>query len=196
MDSSNSAKKIVIFASGQGSNAKNIIHHFKDRNDVKIAHVMSNNIRANVLKMAHEHEISSLYFDRIALYNSNEVLHLLKDAQPDLIVLAGFLWMMPENILNEFEGKIINIHPALLPEYGGKGMYGNYVHEAVLENKEKESGITIHWVNEKYDEGKTIAQFKVDVQPSDSVKTLREKIQQLEKQHFPKVIDQILFKES
>lgn len=196
MKSSNSAKKIVIFASGQGSNAKNIISYFQTRDDVKIAHVMSNNIRANVLKLAHDHEISSLHFDRTALYNSNEVLHILTDTNPDLIVLAGFLWMMPENILSEFEGKIINIHPALLPKYGGKGMYGNYVHQAVLENKDKESGITIHYVNEKYDEGETIAQFKVNVEPNDSVKSLREKVQQLEKKHFPKVIDQILFKES
>ena len=111
-------------------------------------------------------------------------------------ILNWNVQILSDKMCKDFYGKIINIHPALLPKYGGKGMYGNYVHEAVLENEEKESGITIHWVNENYDEGKTIAQFKVDVHPSDSVKTLREKIQQLEKKHFPKVIDQILFKES
>ncbi|MBW2960213.1 phosphoribosylglycinamide formyltransferase [Mesonia aestuariivivens] len=196
MNSSNSTKKIVIFASGQGSNAKNIIRYFQDRNDVKISHVLSNNIRANVLKMAHEHEINSLHFDREALYHSNEILHILKDTNPDLIVLAGFLWIMPQEIIAEFENKIINLHPALLPKYGGKGMYGNYVHQAVLENKEKESGITIHYVNEKYDEGKTIAQFSTSIETNESMETLKKKIQQLEHENFPKVIDELLSKKS
>jgi len=192
MNSSNTTKKIIIFASGQGSNAKNIIHYFRDRNDVEISHVLSNNIKANVLKMAHDHEINALHFDRSALYNSNEVLHILKDTDPDLIVLAGFLWIMPTEIIQEFENKIINIHPALLPKYGGKGMYGNYVHQAVLENKEKETGITIHFVNEKYDEGKTISQFSTEVAPNETLESLKEKIHQLEHKHFPEVIDQLL----
>jgi phosphoribosylglycinamide formyltransferase-1 len=195
MNSANSPKKIVIFASGQGSNAKNIIEHFQHRNDVKVAHVLSNRIKANVLKIAHDHEISALHFDRSALYNSNEVLHVLQDTNPDLIVLAGFLWMMPKEILNEFEGKIINIHPALLPKYGGKGMYGDKVHQAVLENKEEETGISIHYVNDKYDEGEVIHQSKVEVSPNDSLKTIKEKIKQLEQKHFPEVIDNLLFAE-
>jgi len=196
MNSANSTKKIIIFASGQGSNAKKIIEYFQDRNDVKIAHVLSNNIRANVLKMAHDFEISALHFDRTAFYDTHEVLHVLKDAEPNLIVLAGFLWMMPTEIINEFENKIINIHPALLPKYGGKGMYGNHVHQAVLENKETESGITIHYVNEKYDEGEVVAQFETKITPDDSMETLKKKIQQLEHEHFPKVIDQLLSKKA
>lgn len=196
MNSESPVKKIVIFASGQGSNAKKIIEYFQDRSDVKIAHVLSNNIRANVLKMAHDHEINALHFDRAALYNSHEVLHILQDTNPDLIVLAGFLWMMPEEIIREFDNKIINIHPALLPNYGGKGMYGNHVHQAVIENKEAVSGITIHYVNEKYDEGEVIAQFETQLTPKDSIETLKKKIQQLEHEHFPKVIDQLLSKKA
>jgi len=193
MDSTNLSKTIIIFASGHGSNAKNIIDHFKNRKDVKIAHVLSNNIKANVLKIAHDHEISALHFDRSALYNTNEVLHILQDTEPDLIVLAGFLWIMPKEILDQFEERIINIHPALLPKYGGKGMYGDKVHKAVLENKEKETGISIHYVNEKYDEGEIIHQSKVEVSANESLKTLKEKIKQLEQKHFPEVIDKLLF---
>lgn len=187
------AKKIVIFASGKGSNAKNIIKYFRPRDDVKIAHVLSNNKNAKVLQKAHRFDVSALYFDRAALYDSKEVYNILKDTNPDLIVLAGFLWLLPEKILHKFPNKIINIHPALLPKYGGKGMYGDKVHQAVVENKELKTGISIHYVNENYDEGEIIAQFYTDVSSDDSPKQVAKKVKALEKEHFPKVIDEILF---
>ena len=174
-----SQKNIVIFASGEGTNAKNIIQYFSKQNNIKVTHVLSNNIRAKVLKTAHDLKINALHFDRSAFYNTNEVLHVLQDVDPDLIVLAGFLWMMPENIVQEFSGRIINIHPALLPKYGGKGMYGDNVHKAVLENKEDETGISIHYVNEEYDEGKIIKQFPVKLDPADDLTSLKKKIKTL-----------------
>lgn len=189
-----SQKNIVIFASGEGTNAKNIIQYFSKQNNIKVTHVLSNNIRAKVLKTAHDLKINALHFDRSAFYNTNEVLHVLQDVDPDLIVLAGFLWMMPENIVQEFSGRIINIHPALLPKYGGKGMYGDNVHKAVLENKEDETGISIHYVNEEYDEGKIIKQFPVKLDPADDLTSLKKKIKTLEHKHFPEVIEEILTK--
>ena len=141
------AKKIVIFASGTGTNTENIIKYFQPRDQAKVVHVFSNSKSAKVLQKAYEQEVNALYFDKPALYETNEVLNILKDTNPDLIVLAGFLWILPENILHAFPNKIINIHPALLPKYGGKGMYGMKVHQAVAENKEEKTGITIHYVN-------------------------------------------------
>ncbi|MDR6299873.1 phosphoribosylglycinamide formyltransferase [Mesonia maritima] len=187
-----SQKNIVIFASGEGTNAKNIIQYFSKQNNIKVTHVLSNNIRAKVLKTAHDLEINALHFDRAALYHTNEVFHLLQDINPDLIVLAGFLWILPEKIIEEFPNKIINIHPALLPKYGGKGMYGNNVHKAVLENNETETGISIHYVNEKYDEGELIEQFSVKIEPSDDLDSVKKKIKTLEHKHFPEVIEKLL----
>lgn len=191
-----SVKKVVIFASGQGSNAKQIIDYFKNRDDVKIAHVLSNNIRAKVLKTAHEMETSALHFDRDAFYETNEVLNVLKDTNPDLIVLAGFMWKVPEKILRAFPNKIVNIHPALLPKYGGKGMYGDNVHKAVLHKKETETGISIHYVNAEYDEGELIAQFKTEISPEDNLESLVEKVKKLEHYNYPRVIDTLLFSET
>lgn len=187
------AKKIVIFASGTGTNTENIIKYFNPRDRVKVAHVLSNNKSAKVLQKAHELEVKALYFDKAALYDTNEVLNILKDTDPDLIVLAGFLWMLPEGILHAFPGKIINIHPALLPKYGGKGMYGMRVHQAVVENQDLKSGITIHYVNERYDEGKIIAQFETELSPNETAEEIAEKIQRLEHEHFPRVIEKLLF---
>ena len=187
------AKKIVIFASGTGSNAENIINYFQPRDQVEVVLVLSNKKTAKVLQKAHELEVNALYFDKAALYDTKEVLHILKDTDPDLIVLAGFLWMLPENILKTFPNKIINIHPALLPKYGGKGMYGMRVHEAVVENKEKNTGISIHYVNENYDEGEIIAQFETELFPDETVEQIAEKIHRLEHEHFPKVIENLLF---
>lgn len=189
------AKKIVIFASGNGTNAENIINYFKTHDHAEVVHVLCNNKSANVLKKAHQLEVNALYFDRAALYHTSEVLNILKDTNPDLIVLAGFLWMMPKSILETFQNKIINIHPALLPKYGGKGMYGERVHQAVAENKDTKTGITIHYVNEKYDEGKIIAQFETGISEGDTVAKIAEKIHVLEQQHFPEVIESILFPE-
>ena len=194
-NNSPSIKKIVIFASGQGSNAKRIIEYFSNMNQIEVTHVFSNNIKAPILRTAHDLEINALHFDRSAFYDTHEVLNLLKDIDPDLIVLAGFLWMMPKNIIKNFPNKIINLHPALLPKYGGKGMYGSHVHKAVLENKETETGISFHYVNEKYDEGKMIAQEIIPVNENETVATLQKRIHELEHKHFVKVIEDLLINE-
>jgi phosphoribosylglycinamide formyltransferase-1 len=185
-------KKIVIFASGTGTNAENIIKFFQKSPQAKVVAVFSNKRSAKVLRKAHNLKIKALHFDRAALYDSNEVLHILEDINPDLIVLAGFMWILPEDIIKDFPDKIINIHPALLPKYGGKGMYGMKVHQAIIENKEKESGISIHYVNEKYDEGEVIFQATTEISAADSPEVLAEKIHQLEYKHFPEVIQQLL----
>ena len=184
--------KIVIFASGSGTNAENIIKFFQNSQNTEILAVFSNKKYAGALERAHKLNIKALHFDRDAFYKSNEVLNLLKDMQPDLIVLAGFLWLFPSNIIQHFPNRIINIHPALLPKYGGKGMYGSRVHEAIIAEKEKESGITIHYVNEKYDEGQTIFQATTKIDEKDTPDSLASKIHQLEYKHFPEVIQQLL----
>tara|TARA_R100001369_G_scaffold29172_4_gene52549 strand:- start:27037 stop:27639 length:603 start_codon:yes stop_codon:yes gene_type:complete len=189
---SKSLKKIVVFASGSGTNAENIIRYFKDSEKAEVSLVLSNNQTAKVLERAHKLNVIALHFDRTAFYNTNEVLHILEDTQPDLIVLAGFLWLFPTSILQKFPKKVINLHPALLPKFGGKGMYGNNVHQAVLDEDEKETGITIHYVNEKYDEGQVIFQKAIPVSANDTVKSIAEKIHELEYRHFPKVIENLL----
>ena len=185
-------KRIVIFASGSGSNAENIIKFFHNRDNASVIQVLTNNPRAKVLDRCKNLKISALSFNRVAFYSTDDVLNILKSAHPDLIVLAGFLWKFPESILDQFPNKVINIHPALLPKYGGKGMYGKYVHEAVVQNEESESGITIHYVNENYDEGAIIFQAKCAVSPSDTPSEVAEKIHDLEMTHFPQVIDRLL----
>lgn len=186
-------KKIVIFASGSGSNAENIIKYFKLNGLASVTHVLSNRVNAKVLQRAVQHNVKALHFDRESFYKSNDVLHILKDIDPDLIVLAGFLWKFPANILKVFPKKIINIHPALLPNYGGKGMYGMHVHNAVVKNNEDFSGITIHYVNENYDEGAVIFQDKVSLRKEDTAEDVAEKIHELEYEHFPRVIKNLLF---
>lgn len=186
-------KKIVIFASGNGSNAENIIRYFKNSEKAEVDAVFSNNRNARVLKRAHDLNVKALHFDREAFYQSNEVLDILKDSNPDLIVLAGFLWIFPDNILEQFPHRVINIHPALLPKYGGKGMYGMNVHKAILEHREIETGISIHYVNEKYDEGEMIFQATTPVAPADTVEDIAHKIHELEYEHFPRVIEQLIF---
>jgi phosphoribosylglycinamide formyltransferase-1 len=186
-------KKIVIFASGNGSNAENIIKYFLKKGTAEVVAVFSNNRTAKVLRRAHDLEVKALHFDREALYESDDVLNLLKDIKPDLIVLAGFLWMFPKKIIKRFPNKIINIHPALLPKYGGKGMYGMNVHKAILEQKEVETGISIHYVNDKYDEGELIFQTTTAIEANDTVEDIAEKIHQLEYEFFPKVIEKLLF---
>lgn len=188
-----SPKKIVIFASGSGSNAENIIRYFKNNKKAEVKAVFSNKRSAKALRRAYDLEVQALCFDREALYETNEVLNILKDINPDLIVLAGFLWVFPEKILREFPEKVINIHPALLPKYGGKGMYGRNVHQAVLDSKDAETGISIHYVNDKYDEGKTIFQATTPISPEDTVEEITHKIHQLEYEHFPRVIEQLLY---
>ena len=185
-------KRVVIFASGSGSNAENLIKFFQNSDNVSVIQVLTNNPHAKVLDRAKRLKISALSFNRVAFTKTNDVLNILKTSNPDLIILAGFLWKFPENILAEFPNKVINVHPALLPKFGGKGMYGMHVHNAVVENKETETGITIHYVNENYDEGATIFQAKCNVLPTDSANDVAAKIHELEMEHFPKVVDKLL----
>ena len=184
-------KRIVIFASGSGTNAENLIKFFQHKNDVSVIQVLTNNPLAKVIERCNNLKTSCLSFNRTA-FNTVHVLDILKNSRPDLIVLAGFLWKLPESIINEFPNKIINIHPALLPKYGGKGMYGMHVHEAVVANKEMETGITIHYVNEHYDDGAIIFQAKCPVETTDTAEDVAAKIHELEMEHFPKVVDKLL----
>ncbi|MAX69636.1 MAG: phosphoribosylglycinamide formyltransferase [Flavobacteriaceae bacterium] len=185
-------KRIVIFASGGGSNAENLIDFFQNNNQASVVQLLTNNPHAKVIDRCKKFKISTLSFNRVAFLETEDVLNILKASKPDLILLAGFLWKMPENILNAFPNKIINIHPALLPKYGGKGMYGMHVHNAIVENKETESGITIHYVNENYDEGATIFQAKCEVLAQDTADDVAKKIHLLEMEHFPKIVEELL----
>ena len=185
-------KRIVIFASGSGSNAENLIKFFHNRENASVIQVLTNNPHAKVLDRCKKLNVSALSFNRMAFSKSDDVLNILKVAQPDLIVLAGFLWKFPEFILKEFPNKVINIHPALLPKYGGKGMYGMNVHKAVVADNETETGITIHYVNENYDEGAVIFQAKCPVLATDTAEDVADKIHLLEMKHFPEVVNDLL----
>jgi len=185
-------KRIAIFASGSGSNAQKILEYFKDNKIAEVSIILSNNPDAYVLQRADNFETPTHVFDREDFYNTDSVVDLLKNLQIDFVVLAGFLWLIPSNLLNAFPSKIINIHPALLPAYGGKGMYGDRVHKAVLDAQEEESGITIHYVNENFDEGKIIHQSKFKIERGDTVELIRFKGQQLEHQFYPKIIENII----
>ncbi|MFN3967547.1 phosphoribosylglycinamide formyltransferase [Flavobacterium sp.] len=184
-------KKILLFASGAGSNVENIIQYFKNNDNISVVGIFTNNLHAKVLEKAKHHNIPSLVFNKTEL-NDGFVLEKINEHQPDLIVLAGFLLKFPEHIVAAYPNKIINIHPALLPKYGGKGMYGMNVHQAILENKEKETGITIHYVNEHYDEGEFIFQHNINIEECDSPEAIAAKVQSLEHEHFPKVIAQLI----
>lgn len=183
-------KNIVLFASGNGSNAEEIIKFFKNSEIGKVVAIFSNKTEAKVLDRAKNHNIPSVVFNKTQL-NEGFVLEQLHSFQPDLIVLAGFLLKFPESILKEYP-KVINIHPALLPKYGGKGMYGMNVHQAVLENKEKETGITIHYVNEHYDEGEFIFQKSVNIEDCKTAEEIAQKVHELEHQYFPEVIGKLI----
>lgn len=185
-------KRIVIFASGSGSNAENLIKFFQNSDSTSVVQVLTNNQHAKVLDRCKRLKVSAFSFNRTAFTKTDDVLNLLKATKPDLIVLAGFLWKFPEHILEAFPDKVINVHPALLPKYGGKGMYGMHVHEAVVANNESETGITIHYVNENYDEGAIIFQAKCEVNKKDTVKDVAAKIHELEMKHFPEVVKKLL----
>jgi len=187
-------KRIAIFASGSGSNAQKIMEHFKYADAAEVALVLSNNPEAYVLQRADNFEIPTHVFDRHDCYNTDELVNILKRLEIDLIVLAGFLWLVPENLLQHFPNKIINIHPSLLPKFGGKGMYGDRVHQAVLAANEEEHGITIHFVNERFDEGEIIHQSKFRIEPGDTLEKIKFKGQQLEHLHYPKVIENLIKK--
>lgn len=185
-------KRIVLFASGSGSNVENIVNYFSDKSPITVTAVLTNKRDAKVIDRCNRLHINALCFNKHAFTNSDCLLNILRSMKPDLIVLAGFLWKIPQNLIDAFPNKIINIHPALLPKYGGKGMYGMNVHRAVKENKEKETGITIHYVNAKYDEGAIIKQAKTTVSPQDTPEEIASKIHELEYEHFPKVIEELL----
>jgi phosphoribosylglycinamide formyltransferase-1 len=185
-------KRIVIFASGSGTNAENLIEFFHNRDNASVIQVLTNNPHAKVIDRCNKLKTSCLSFNRIAFYDTTQVLDILKNTNPDLIVLAGFLWKFPESILKEFPNKVINVHPALLPKYGGKGMYGKHVHNAVVANNETETGITIHYVNEHYDEGAIIFQAKCEVLKSNTAEDVAAKIHELEMEHFPIVVNSLI----
>ena len=192
MEENRELKKIAIFASGSGTNAENIVKYFNQGNLARVAVILTNNKNAFVIDRAAQLNVACRVFNREILYKTDEIPELLKRMNIDLIVLAGFLWLVPDNLLKTFPGKIVNIHPALLPKYGGKGMYGHVVHDAVLKSGDRESGITIHYVNENYDDGKVILQAKCEVNPNWSANELAEKIHELEYFHYPRVIEKIL----
>lgn len=195
-------KNIVIFASGNGTNAQHIIEYFQERTDARVVQVLSNKVNAKVLERATLLDVSAFSFNKVALYKRDDVLNIVKAAQPDIIVLAGFLWLFPEKIIKAFPNKIINIHPALLPDFGGKGMYGMNVHRAVhafakaehLKNPAKKiyTGITIHKVTPEYDKGDIIFQAKVEVTEKDTPESIAANIHTLEYANFPEVIADFL----
>ncbi|MCL7762091.1 phosphoribosylglycinamide formyltransferase [Polaribacter sp. Z014] len=184
-------KRIVIFASGSGTNAENIIKFFNHTKTAKVTTVLCNNEHAKVFDRCKNLNIKCLHFKKEVFFTSDEILNLLKE-QADYIILAGFLWKIPTKIIDAFPNKIINIHPALLPKYGGKGMYGMNVHKAVKENKEIETGITIHYVNANYDEGAILFQAKTALLEDDSPEIIAEKIHILEQRYFPRVIEDVI----
>lgn len=183
---------IVIFASGNGTNAVKLIEYASMNNAYRVLRVFSNKKNAPVLEKAQNRNIPTTTFTKEALYKNDIVKEQLDRIKPDLIVLAGFMWIFPQDILAEFPDQVINIHPALLPKYGGKGMYGDHVHKAVLDNKEERSGISIHYVNENYDEGRIIAQYETSIAKDETLDSLKQKIHQLEHKYYPVVIEQLL----
>lgn len=191
-EKSRTLKNIAIFASGTGSNAQKIIDHFKQSDIARVSLIVCNKPGAGVLQIAEREGIPSLLIDKELFFRSDKYVQQLQQANIDLIVLAGFLWKVPANLVQAFPDRIINIHPALLPKYGGKGMYGHFVHEAVINAGDKESGITIHYVNEKYDDGAPILQERCIILPEDTPESLAGKIQLLEHQWYPVIVERLL----
>lgn len=189
---SEQVKNIVIFASGGGTNALNIIHHFNKSGQAKVSTIFTNNKEAGVINKAIANRVAVQYFNRKDFYETTNVIDWVNTYKPDIIVLAGFLWLVPANFIGTFSGKIINLHPALLPKFGGKGMYGRNVHQAVLDAGVTETGITIHYVNEDYDKGEIILQEKFNLSHFDDVSSIEQKIHQLEYIQLPKAIEIVL----
>jgi len=185
-------KRIALFASGSGTNAQNIMEYFSDSKEIVVDSLWSNKKDAFAIKRAEKLGVDTFTFDRDSFYKTEKIARELAERKIDLIVLAGFLWLVPKNLIQNFT--IINIHPALLPKYGGKGMYGINVHKAVVENGDSESGITIHYVNEKFDDGEIIFQARCPVVKTDKAEDVAEKVHKLEYQYFPKVIQSVLMK--
>ncbi len=184
-------KNVLLFASGSGSNVRAILNYFKDKPTVHFPVIIANNRKAGVLDIAKENKIDVILVNK-TIFEDEIFIDTLDSFKPDLLVLAGFLWKIPSYIISKYDKKIINIHPSLLPKYGGKGMYGHHVHETVIQNSEIESGMTIHYVNEEYDQGDIILQRKVLVSPTDDADSLAANILKLEHEWYPKVIDTIL----
>ncbi|MEO6284121.1 MAG: phosphoribosylglycinamide formyltransferase [Dyadobacter sp.] len=187
-------KRLAIFASGSGSNAEKICEYFLQREDVDVSLIFTNNPMAGVIKRACKLQIPVVFFDKKTFYHTGKIPQILQNEGIDLVILAGFMMLVPPMLVDAFPNRMINIHPALLPKYGGKGMYGHYVHEAVVNAKETQSGITIHYVNHHYDEGNIIFQATCDVEPTDTADDVAHKIHALEHEHYPRVIDEILYK--
>ena len=185
-------KNIALFASGNGTNVQRIAEYFANSKNVCIKLIVCNKAGAYVMERAKNLHINTLLIDRTMFYESDEVVEKLQELEIDLIVLAGFLWLVPDRLIKAFPQKIINIHPALLPKYGGKGMYGMHVHEAVVANKEAFSGISIHYVNQHYDEGNIIFQEKCALSNEDTAEDVAQKVHALEHAHYPKIIEQVL----
>lgn len=185
-------KNLAIFASGTGSNAKKIIEYFRENSNINVQLIVSNKKDAPVLDIARSNGIDTLIINRNNFYETDDLLKQLHARQIDFIILAGFLWLLPAYLVQAYPRRIINIHPALLPKYGGKGMYGMRVHEAVKTAGDLESGITIHYVNENYDEGDIIFQAKCALNVNDTSATIAHKVQLLEHEYFPKIIEQLL----
>lgn len=186
-------KHIAIFASGAGSNAANLIKYFEKNEDLKIALIVCNKSNAGVLSIAEQNHIPSLLIEKERFFRRDGYLPILAEYSIDFIILAGFLWKVPLSLIQAYPSKIVNIHPALLPKYGGKGMYGSHVHEAIVANHEKETGITIHLVDEIYDNGKILFQAKCDVVESDSPEQVAQKVHELEYAHFPEQVEKWIF---
>ena len=185
-------KKVVLFASGAGSNVQKICEYFQNHEIIKVTHLYCNNSKARVLEKAKAFGIDYTLFNKAELLDNDKVLEKLLKTNPDLIVLAGFLLKIPKKITEKFSNKIINIHPALLPRFGGKGMYGINIHKAVINKKEKRTGISIHYVNEKFDEGANIFQKEISVKESDTPQTLSKRVLKIEHEYFSKTIEKIL----
>jgi phosphoribosylglycinamide formyltransferase-1 len=186
--------RMAVFASGGGSNARKIMEYFKDSGVAEVALVVSNKKNAGVLDIAREHDVPTMLIERQSFYDSQELLEELSKRDIQFIVLAGFLWLVPAYLVKAFQGKILNIHPALLPKYGGKGMFGHHVHEAVKAAGEQESGPTIHFVNEHYDEGDIVFQARCAVNPDDTAEDIARKVLALEHAHYPRIIEQVILR--
>lgn len=185
-------KRIAVFASGSGSNAENIVKFFRNNDLARVTIILSNKKDAFVLERAQQLGVPSICFNREDFYKSDKVIRTLEEQEIDLIVLAGFLWLVPSSLTDKYSGRIVNIHPALLPKYGGKGMFGMHVHNAVVAAKEAETGITIHYVNGRYDEGSIIFQAKVELTPNDTPEMVAEKVHLLEYEHFPVIVEKLI----
>lgn len=183
--------RLAIMASGSGSNAENIVKYFSHSNEIKVEAIISNKADAYVLERAQYLHIPSYVFSRAEIVETDKVLNLLTELKIDWVILAGFLVLLPECIVNKFDGRILNIHPSLLPKFGGKGMYGDKVHKAVVEAHEKESGITIHKIDANYDEGTTVFQAKIKVEPIDKPEDVAKKVHALEYKFFPQIIENL-----